>query len=103
SSACSSEIISCRVFQSEPKWIRLRHTGQFLCPQGCHGPRFVDPDVFVELARQIGLEIVALAFGFRAIDNADGAFKRGLGQVGAGSLASQVEEEAGMTGLMKEF
>src|SRR2546430_16818421 len=59
--------------------LALLPTGRPL--EGLHRPGFVDVDDGVELVRQPGPEVVALALRVRAVDDADGPLQAG----GAGS------------------
>ena len=57
---------------SQAKWVGIRKTCKLGRLQGTHGFGVVEPDVFVELLWQIRLKVVALQFGLRTVDHADG-------------------------------
>src|SRR5271165_7461919 len=66
---------------------------------------FVEPDIFIELARQNRLEIMALQFGLGPIDDPDRAFEPRLQQArsrGRGPDVAQRQEELWIAGLMAE-
>ena len=62
----------------EPKWIGLGHPFQFRDVQRLDRRCPIDPNVFVELARQDRLKVVAGEFTLWPVDDADRAFEKGL-------------------------
>src|ERR1019366_4795662 len=58
-----------------PERICVRKPLYFGSIQRSHSVGIVEPDIFIELLRQVGLEVMARAFGFRPVDDADRALK----------------------------
>src|SRR5713101_5789007 len=54
----------------------LRHSGSCRCGRKwCDRARLVEPDVFIELPGDAGLEVVTHEFGFGPVDNSDRALE----------------------------
>src|SRR5689334_2889894 len=67
--------------------------------------RVVEPDILIELTRQLGAKIVAGQFGLRAIDHADRALQPLLAErIRAGQIvaAAKSQQEMRMSGVMAE-
>src|SRR6516225_4497830 len=67
-------------FASKSKWVCVGHLFKLFRCERRDCLRLIEPDVFVKLVRQNGLEIVAREFCFRPIDDADGALQTWLSQ-----------------------
>ena len=65
---------------SKSEWIGIGHFLERFCRKGCDGSGFVKPDVFIELVRQDGLEIVTRELRFRPVDHADCTLQPRLAQ-----------------------
>jgi hypothetical protein len=65
---------------SKSEWVGVGHLLKLFRRKRRDRLRLIEPDVFVKLIWQHGLEVVAGEFCFRPIDNTDGALQTGLSQ-----------------------
>src|SRR5690349_7244825 len=89
----------------DAKRIRLRRLASnpaFAALEGLEGARLVVVDDDVELARQVDVEVVALAFGLGAVDHADGALEARAGELVGHVPIAEVEQEPWIADAVEE-
>ena len=91
--------------RSKAERIGIGQTLELLAAQRRHRAGLIEPYVFVELARQYGLEIVALQLGFRPVNDPDRPLEARLQQSRGGRCGphpSQGQQKARLAGFVTQ-